>query len=101
MTYVQPSNLNKSVNYIVESKYTKKELNPPSTDAKSQLTQKIYPQVKIDIGKYNTEKKPITTNSLFGYNSRTLDTRPKNKKLKYYEKCPNCGYHLNAFVENA
>ena len=56
------------------------------------MTQKIYPR----IDKYNTEKKISNTNSLFGYNSRTLDTRQKNNhKLKYYERCPNCGYHLN------
>ena len=101
MTYVNPSNLNKSGNYNVESKYSKKESNPPANDVKSQHTQRIYPRIKIDVNKYNTEKKPITSNSLFGYNSRTLDNRPKNQKLKYYEKCPNCGYHLNAFVENA
>ena len=101
MTYANPSNLHKSVNYNNESKYNKKESNPPVNDVKSQHTQRKYPRIKIDVNKYNTEKKPITSNSLFGYNSRTLDNRPKNQKLKYYEKCPNCGYHLNAFVENA
>ena len=35
-------------------------------------------------------------NRLFAYNSKTVDNRKKEtKKLKYYEKCPNCGYHLN------
>ena len=100
-TYVNPTNINNSVNYVVESKYIKKELNQPTSDIKSKYTQQVYPRVKIDISKYNTEKKPITSNSLFAYNSRTLDNKQKNApRLKYYEKCPNCGYHLNDFVGN-
>ena len=100
-TYVNPTNINNSVNYVVESKYIKKELNQPTSDVKSKYTQQVYPRVKIDVSKYNTEKKPITTNSLFAYNSRTLDNKQKNApRLKYYEKCPNCGYHLNDFVGN-
>ena len=82
----------------IENKYVNKKIDlPPTTDTIDKKNKKIYTNIKIDISKYNTEKKPINTmNRLFDYNSRTLDTRKKEtKKLKYYDRCPNCGYKLN------
>ena len=98
---ISPTNKN-SVNSIVGSKYIKKKENPPTPDSKSKGTQKIFPSIKIDISKYNTEKKPVTNNSVYSYNSKILDSGQKNApKLKYYERCPNCGFHLNDNVDNA
>ena len=97
--YLTNSNLNlKNENKKIENKFANKKIDPPpTTDAIDKKNKKIYTHIKIDISKYNTEKKPINTmNRLFDYNSRTLDTRKKEtKKLKYYDRCPNCGYKLN------
>ena len=80
-----------------ENKYVTKKIEPPSTETKDKTNKKIYTSIKIDLSKYNTEKKPANTKSKFlNYNSRTVDTRKKEPtKLKYYDRCPNCGYHLN------
>jgi len=80
-----------------ENKYVTKKIEPPSTETKDKTNKKIYTSIKIDLSKYNTEKKTTNTKSKFlNYNSRTVDTRKKEPtKLKYYDRCPNCGYHLN------
>ena len=96
----------KQVNFIIESKYSTSHTNqkkiPPTPDTKDKNSQKVYSHVKIDLSKYNTEKKlNPTMKSLYGYNSMTLDNRQKRTpKLKYYERCPNCGYHLNDSAPN-
>ena len=93
---INPPINKKIVNFIVESKYSKKGTDEPSFERKYKITQNIYP----GNDKFNTERKKSNTNSFFGYNSRTLDTRQKNShKLKYYERCPNCGYLLNDHVD--
>ena len=82
----------------IENKYVNKKIDlPPTTGTIDKKNKKIYANIKIDISKYNTEKKSVNImNRLFAYNSKTVDNRKKEtKKLKYYEKCPNCGYHLN------
>ena len=81
----------------IENKYIPKKVEPPTPELRDKANKKIYPRIKIDISKYNTEKKSVNImNRLFSYNSKTVDNRKKEtKKLKYYEKCPNCGYHLN------
>ena len=81
----------------IENKYIPKKVEPPTPELRDKANKKIYPRIKIDISKYNTEKKSVNImNRLFAYNSKTVDNRKKEtKKLKYYEKCPNCGYHLN------
>jgi len=83
---------------INDSRYSNKKVEPPTPDLKSKATKKIYPHIKIDMSKYNTEKKPNDKmKRLYENNSKTLDNRKKEEvpKLKYYEICPNCGYHLN------
>ena len=93
-------NITQKPNITLSSNYNIKKSEPPTPDSKSKKTQRIYPHIKIDLSKYNTEKKANNSKiSFFNYNSRTIDTKDTNNKhkpnLKYYDICPKCGYHLN------
>ena len=90
-------NITQKPNITLSSNYNIKKSEPPTPDLKSKKTQRIYPHIKIDLSKYNTEKKANNSKiSFFNYNSRTIDTNNKHKpNLKYYDICPKCGYHLN------
>ena len=90
-------NITQKPNITLSSNYNIKKSEPPTPDSKSKKTQRIYPHIKIDLSKYNTEKKGNNSKiSFFNYNSRTIDTNNKHKpNLKYYDICPKCGYHLN------
>ena len=90
-------NITQKPNITLSSNYNIKKSEPPTPDSKSKKTQRIYPHIKIDLSKYNTEKKANNSKiSFFNYNSRTIDTNNKHKpNLKYYDICPKCGYHLN------
>ena len=92
-------NITQKPNITLSSNYNIKKSEPPTPDSKSKKTQRIYPHIKIDLSKYNTEKKGNNSKiSFFNYNSRTIDTNNKYKhkpNLKYYDICPKCGYHLN------
>ena len=90
-------NITQKPNITLSSNYNIKKSEPPTPDSKSKKTQRIYPHIKMDLSKYNTEKKANNSKiSFFNYNSRTIDTNNKHKpNLKYYDICPKCGYHLN------
>ena len=94
----KPNNEEKIKTNINDYRYSNKKVEHPTPDLKSKPTKQIYPQIKIDISKYNIEKKSNDKmKSLYEYNSKTLENKKKEEvpKLKYYEVCPNCGCHLN------
>ena len=59
-------------------------------------TSKIVNNISISKDPSNNKSEMVNKNQQPIYNSRTYTNQNKvNPKLKYYVRCPNCGFHLN------
>ena len=76
-----------------QKSYKKTEIKiATQTQNKYQQKKPEYSRITIDRSKISSSNQNIRSNNQQIFNSRTSKETPK---LKYYVRCPNCGYHLN------
>ena len=76
-----------------QKSYKKTEIKiSTQTQNKYQQKKPEYSRITIDRSKISSSNQNKRSNNQQIFNSRTSKETPK---LKYYVRCPNCGYHLN------